>query len=113
MVKIDDVDLYISGADIPQNGTLMLPIIDEAEYEVKFMNGKEKRMLSVPVEHKGKEYHYTPNGASKRILMKALSDETENWVGAVLEVYKKDKMIGGEKKEVIYIKGIVPPARAK
>ncbi len=47
---------------------------------------------------------WIPNETSKKALRKALGDDTEDWIGKGAEFKLVEMMVGGELKDVIYVK---------
>lgn len=110
MVKVI-IDNYLS-PDNFKGDTLNVVVIKESQYHETF-NQKTNRpesKLRVYIEVEEDELIWTPNQTSQRAVVKELGDETKDWIGAVLVLEKKQKKVGAEMREVIYVKDVIAPA---
>lgn len=111
MVKVE-VDIFLSPDDI--EGELKTVIVKEPTYE-KVFNSKTNNTedkLYVPIQINGQDRIYTPNPTSQRLIIKGTgSDESKNWIGSILVLIKEKHRIGGQDREVIYVKEVIKPKK--
>lgn len=110
MVKVI-IDNYLS-PDNFKGDTLNVVVIKESQYHETFnqKTNRSESKLRVYIEVEEDELIWTPNQTSQRAVIKELGDETKNWIGAVLVLEKKQKKVGAEMREVIYVKDVIAPA---
>ena len=92
--------------DSTQDGQIVT-ILGEGEYGTLTFQGKEKRVLNVPVEINGKNMIWTPGMKQGKIAQKAWGTDSKNWVGKKFEIVHMENklLIRPIAGEVITIKG--------